>query len=249
MPMAGRGRRFAEAGYAMPKPLVPLHGIPMIEAVIDNIRPRRPHRFIFLALEEHLADSELRAVLDRVAPGGLVVPVRGVTEGAACTVLLARRDIDSEDPLVVANCDQWVNADMNSFVDELIRGPAGGRILTMEADDSRWSFVGFDESGRVSRVVEKEVISNVATVGIYGFRKGGDFVRAADRMIARNLRVNGEFYLAPVYNELIALGKPVAVHPVGRLGEGMHGLGTPEDVERFLRHPVSRTLLDRGRAS
>jgi len=245
--MAGRGMRFAEAGYAIPKPLIPIHGVPMVEFVVGNVRPRRPHQFIFAALDEHLDRWNLRAILERIAPGCIVISVEGVTEGAASTVLLARRWIDAPEPLLVANCDQWVDTDIDLFVDELVRGPADGLIMTMRADDPRWSFVGFDGAGRVDRVVEKEVISNEATVGIYGFRRGSDFVRAADAMVAGNHRVKGEFYLAPVYNQVIASGGRVDVHSVGSLGEGMHGLGTPEDVERFLRLPISKTAVARDR--
>jgi hypothetical protein len=96
-----------------------------------------------------------------------------------------------------------------------------------------------DRSNLVTRVVEKEVISHEATVGIYNFRRGSDFVRAADRMIAKNLRVNNEFYVAPVYNELIEDGARIAIYNVGREGAGMYGLGIPSDLEHFLSNPIS----------
>jgi NDP-sugar pyrophosphorylase family protein len=246
--MAGRGSRFADAGYSMPKPLVPLHGVPMIEAVIHNLRPREPHRFIFLALEEHLEHSELAATLRRIAGDGIVVPVHGVTEGAACTALLARSWIDSDDPLIVANCDQWVAEGNDLFAKALLHGSAEALIMTMTAHDPRWSFVEIGESGRVVRVVEKEVISDTATVGIYGFRRGRDFVAAADLMISHNRKVKGEFYLAPVFNEMIDLGASVEIHSVGALDEGMFGLGTPEDVEAFLRRPQSQAVAGLRRA-
>lgn len=249
VPMAGRGRRFAEWGFAMPKPLIPIHGIPMVELVTANLRLDRPHRFCFLALQEHLENWGLRDLLRRLAPGAVVIPVTDVTEGAACTALLARNYIDSPDPLVIANCDQWVDANFEDFVDRLVQGGSDGLIMTMRASDPRWSFVEFDSEGSVARVVEKEVVSNEATVGIYGFRRGCDFVRAADAMIARNARVRGEFYLAPVYNELIAEGRKIDVRSVGRLDEGMHGLGAPEDVARFLRRPISRAAAAGARAS
>ena len=147
----------------------------------------------------------------------------------------------------MANCDQWVDADIDRFMGALIRGPEVARIMTMTAHDPRWSFVELDASGGVSRVVEKEVVSDMATVGVYGFRRGRDFVAAADRMISRDRRAKGEFYVAPVFNELIAEGKKVAVHPVGRLDEAMFGLGTPEDVERFLQRPQSKSLAGQPR--
>lgn len=243
LPIAGRGSRFADAGYALPKPLIPVHGVPMIEAVVHNIRPRHEHRFIFVALREHLEYRGMRQTLERAAPGCTIVPVDQVTQGAACTVLLAKEFIDTSDPLMLANSDQWVDTDITNYLAVLDRQCADGLIMTMTADDPKWSFVGLDNRGFATRVVEKQVISDEATVGIYNFRHGRDFVRGAETMIIKDLRVNGEFYVAPVYNELIADGARIAVHNVGREHAGMYGLGIPTDLERFLSHPVSRRAL------
>ena len=239
LPIAGRGRRFAEAGFTLPKPLIPVHGVPMIETVIHNVRPREPHRLIVVALREHLERTGLVPLLESAAPGCAIVPVDEVTEGAACTVLLARDLIDSDDPLMIANSDQWVDVDINGYLATMDHTHADGLIMTMAADDPKWSFVGLDSRGWVTRVVEKQVISREATVGIYNFRRGRDFVRAADAMIAQDLRVNGEFYVAPVYNELIEEGARIAILNVGREGAGMYGLGLPEDLQRFLANPAS----------
>ena len=239
LPIAGRGSRFADAGYSLPKPLIPVHNVPMIEAVVQNVRPRAPHRFIVVAQRAHLEHQGMRETLERAAPGCIIIPIDHVTEGAACTVLLARHLIDTFDPLMLANSDQWVDTDINDYLAGMGHQGAGGLIMTMTADDPKWSFVGLDDSRLVTRVAEKDVISNEATVGIYNFRHGCDFVRGADAMIAKNLRVNGEFYVAPVYNELIAEGLRVAIHNVGREGAGMYGLGTPDDLNCFLANPVS----------
>ena len=239
LPIAGRGSRFAVAGYQQPKPLIPVHGSPMIAAVVRNVRPNRPHRFIFVALSEHLEHAGMRAALEEAAPGCIIVPVNEVTEGAACTVLLARQHIDTDAALMLANSDQWVALDINAYLDAMDEQRADGLIMTMKADDPKWSFVGLDRRNFVTRVVEKEVISDEATVGIYNFRRGSDFVRAADRMIAKNLRVNNEFYVAPVYNELIEDGARVAIYNVGREGAGMYGLGIPGDLDKFLADPIS----------
>ena len=228
LPIAGRGSRFAVAGYTQPKPLIPVHGEPMIAAVVRNIRPARPHRFIFVALAEHLQHAGMRQALEAAAPGSIIVPVDQVTEGAACTVLLARQHIDSNDALMLANSDQWVDIDINDYLAAMDR-----------QHDPKWSFVGLDRHNLVTRVVEKEVISNEATVGIYNFRRGAAFVAAADRMIAKNLRVNNEFYVAPVYNEMIEDGARIAIYNVGREGAGMYGLGIPTDLDLFLANPVS----------
>jgi dTDP-glucose pyrophosphorylase len=240
VPIAGRGSRFTAAGFVTPKPLIDVHGKPMIEVVIDNVRPSCAHRFIFLALEEHLEATPLRSVLRRAAPGCEIVPVAGVTEGAACTVLLARDLIDAADPLMIANTDQWVEVNIDRYLARMDSERADGLIMTMTAADPKWSFVGRDRRGRVDRVVEKQPVSSEATVGIYNFRDGRAFVSAADQMVAKDLRVNGEFYVAPVYNELIDGGATIATYNVGAVGAGMWGLGTPEDLAEFLSQQTVR---------
>jgi NDP-sugar pyrophosphorylase family protein len=248
IPMAGRGSRFADAGYALPKPLLPIHGVPMIEVVVANLAPRVPHRFVFVCQREHLAAFDLDARLRSIAPGCAIVPIDGITEGAACTVLLAAEEIDRDDVLVIANSDQWVDTDVDRHLGLIGERSLDGLVMTMWADHPKWSYAMLGDDGRVTRVVEKEVVSNEATVGIYAFARGGDFVDGARRMVARDERVNGEFYVAPVYNELIADGAHVAVDNVGTVGDGMYGLGVPEDLESFLALPVSRRAAGTGSA-
>lgn len=243
LPIAGRGSRFAAAGYDLPKPMIPVHGLPMIEVVVNNVRPRCPHRFTFIALREHLDYLGMRETLERIAPGCAVIPVEKVTEGAACTVLLARDIINNEDPLMLANSDQWVDIDINDYLAEMERQQSDGLIMTMWADHPKWSYVGFDEKGRVNRVVEKQVVSNEATVGIYNFRRGGDYVRAAEQMISKNLRVNNEFYVAPAYNEMIGWGAKIAIYNVGKEYDGMYGMGIPSDLNEFIHNPLSRKAV------
>ncbi len=211
----------------------------MIEIVVNNLRPSQPHKMIFLALQEHLDRFELKDELERMAPGCCIIPVNGVTEGAACTVLLAKEIIENDDALMLANSDQWVDIKVDDYLGCLEKHNADGLIMTMWADHPKWSYVGFDQTGKVNRVVEKQVISNEATVGVYNFRRGRDFVWAAEQMIAKDLRVNGEFYVAPAYNELIERGDKVIVYNVGREYAGMHGMGIPGDLEMFLCNQVS----------
>lgn len=241
VPMAGRGQRFADAGYDLPKPLIPIHGHPMIEVVIANLRPAAPHRFIFLILREHDERYGLAGKLEEWAPGAHIVCVDQVTQGAACTVLLARDQIDNADPLMIANCDQYVDTSIDTYLAAM--GSADGLIMTMWADDAKWSFARLDPSGRVTEVMEKVVISNDATVGIYNFRRGSDFCAGVDTMIGEDMRVNGEFYVAPVYNYLIRNGADVRVHSIGRLGAGMHGIGVPADLKEFCAGEISRKAV------
>jgi dTDP-glucose pyrophosphorylase len=234
VPMAGRGSRFAQAGFTIPKPLIPVGGRPMIQWVIENIRPSRPHRFIFLCLAEHLQTyPEVPAEIGRLCPGSEIVPVEAVTEGAACTVLLARKFIDNDSPMMIANSDQIVDLKIDDYLAIGDAPDVDGFIMTFWSDHPKWSYCRMRPDDTVSEVVEKQVVSNEATVGIYNFRHGADFVKAADAMIARNLRVNNEFYVAPCYNELIAGGAKIITAKTGAERDGMYGLGIPEDLEFF----------------
>jgi len=136
---------------------------------------------------------------------------------------------------MIANSDQFVAISINDYLARATGEAVDGLIMTMSADDPKWSFVATDDAGFVSRVVEKEVISNEATVGIYNFKFGSDFVAAAEKMIAKDLKVNGEFYVAPVYNILVEQGRRIATYNVGSVGNGMYGLGTPNDLDAFLK--------------
>lgn len=238
VPMAGRGSRFAKAGYQMPKPLIDIHGRPMIEYVTRNIRPDCAHRFIYICQQEHLEKYQLARELERMAPGCAIVTVDHITEGAACTVLFAEQYIDNEDALMIANSDQFVDTDINKYLDAI--GDWDGLIMTMPASDPKWSYIRYDEQGFVTLVREKEVISNQATVGIYNYKHGSDFVKFAHQMIEKNVRVNNEFYVAPVYNEMIEAGRKIVFRDVG---EKMFGLGIPEDLELFLIKPVSQQFF------
>jgi len=239
IPMAGRGSRFADAGYKDPKPLISVRGVPMIKLVIDNLRPSRPHRFVFICQREHVAAYGLEPRLAAWAPGCAIVQLDGVTEGAACSVLTAEAYLD-DSPLMIANADQYLDVSMDDYLDAA--DGLDGMIMTMTASDPKWSFVAVDERGLATQLAEKVPISDEATVGVYNFAHGRDFARAAREMIARDLRVNGEFYVAPVYNMLIEQGARIGIHNIGNEANGMYGLGVPADLELFLSLPISRRV-------
>ncbi|QKN79780.1 glycosyltransferase family 2 protein [Scandinavium goeteborgense] len=251
IPMAGRGSRFSQAGFTDPKPFIPVEGIPMIELVINNLRPEMPHRFIFVCQQAHLVRYDFQRRLSLLAPGSKIIALSDVTAGAACTVLAAADFIDNDEPLMIANSDQWVDVDINDYLAEMNASDLDGLIMTMKSSDPKWSYAQSNAEGWVHRVVEKQVVSDEATVGIYNFRRGSDFCRLARAMITRNDRSQGEFYVAPVYTDLCREGKyRIGVYNIGRDGMGMHGLGTPKDLSVFLESSVltSALLTSRGAA-
>lgn len=236
IPMAGAGTRFSKAGYEIPKPLISVNNVPMIQLVINNLMPKNiPHRFIFICQEEHCQKYDLPARLSAWASDCIVIKLNGLTQGAACTVLSAKEFINTQEPLMIANSDQFVDVTIDDYINELNARHLDGLIMTMTANDPKWSFVKFnDRTNFVEKVVEKEVISDHATVGIYNFARGEDFVKYAETMIEENNRTNGEFYVAPVYNYLINKHLKIGAYNVGCEGMGMYGLGTPEDLNKFL---------------
>jgi NDP-sugar pyrophosphorylase family protein len=239
IPMAGAGSRFSLAGYKEPKPLISIHNTPMIKVVIDNLTPKRDHKFIFICQAADVKAHNLREKLRMWSPDCHLVELNGLSEGAACSVYAAKALINNEHPVMVANCDQFVDVDINDYLTKMDNDAAVGMIMTMKSDAAKWSFVRLNEDDTIAHVVEKEVISDDATVGIYSFRSGLQLISAIEKMFEKDIRLNGEFYLAPVYNEIIEEGGRVIQYNVGSEGNGFFGIGTPEDLENFITQSIS----------
>jgi dTDP-glucose pyrophosphorylase len=195
-----------------------------------SLNPYIEANYIFLVQKEHYETYNLKYLLNLIAPGCKIVQVDGLTDGAACTTLLAKELIDNDAPLVMANSDQFVEWNSNECLYAFSADSIDGGILTFKATHPKWSYAKLDETGFVSEVAEKKVISDEATVGIYYWRHGSDYVKYAEQMISKNIRTNGEFYTCPVFNEAIADGKKVRVKTIDK----MWGIGTPEDLNYFL---------------
>lgn len=243
IPMAGRGSRFSKAGYELPKPLIDVGGKPMIEVVVNNLTPEVEHRFIFICQNEHIEKYPLNDIFSKTCNNYSVIGIDGITEGAAITVLKARELIDNQEPLMIANSDQWIDADINNYLKDIEYRKLDGSMLTMKASDPKWSYAKVSREGYVTEVVEKVVVSDEATVGIYNFARGADFCRYADFMIENDIRSNNEFYVAPTYTFMAKDDKKVGVYNIGEEANGMYGLGIPEDLELFLSLPLLKKAL------
>jgi len=230
IPMAGAGSRFEKAGYTFPKPLIDVRGKPMIQWVVDNLNVEA--KYIFIVQRSHFEKYNLKETLSNFCPNNEIVQIDGITEGAACTTLLAKQYIDTDEPLIIANSDQFVEWNNEEFIYTSTTADLDGNILTFTSTHPKWSYVKVNDLGYVTEVAEKRPISDIATVGIYYWRKGSDYVKYAEQMIAKNTRVNNEFYVCPVFNEAIADGKKIRTFNI----EKMWGLGTPEDLEQFLKN-------------
>ena len=231
IPMAGAGTRFEKMGYTFPKPLVDVQGKPMIQVVIENLNIDAKH--IFIVQKKHYERYNLKHLLNLITNNNCeIVQVDGVTEGAACTTLLAKEYIDNNEPLLLANSDQFIEWDSNEFMYSMTADNVDGGIPTFKATHPKWSFVKLGKDGFVSEVAEKKPISEIATVGIYYWKRGSDYVKYAEQMIEKDIRTNDEFYVCPVYNESIQDNKKIRIFNINK----MWGLGTPEDLDTYLKN-------------
>ena len=231
IPMAGAGSRFEQAGYTFPKPLIEVNNKPMIQVVVDNLNIDA--NYIYVVQKSHRKKYNLDTMLNLITPGCKIVEVDNLTEGAACTALLAKDYINNNTPLFFANSDQFVEWDSNEFMYKMNETNADGGIVTFKATHPKWSFAKVNpHTGLVEEVAEKNPISDDATVGYYYWKHGSDFIKYAEQMIGKNIRVNNEFYVCPVFNQAIEDAKEIRTFNVKK----MWGLGTPEDLNYYLEN-------------
>lgn len=232
IPAAGLGTRFTNAGYQTSKPLIRVGNIEMILWVISNFALIAGDSVVVISREQDDLEVVSEKISDRINYQN--IQVSSVTEGPAATVNLAREILNPELPLIVANSDQYVSSSLEGFIAEVRTGLLDGCILTMEASGNKWSYVERKPNNEIKKVVEKQQISDEATVGIYAWKNANLFFKSYDEMLVLNDRVNGEFYVAPTYNYLIRAGLRIGAFHIGNVENAVHGLGTPEDLEVFI---------------
>lgn len=245
IPMAGLGSRFSQAGYQVPKPLIQIHGIPMYQLVVNNLMHESVASLTIVCPRKWGLSPEIVRLDSTHQIPVNIVEVDDLTEGPASTVWLAKPYLNPELPVVVANSDQYIDSDLSKFYDAISRHGSANVILCMEDSDKKWSYVRQSSEGLVEEVREKRVISNLATVGIYGFSTATVMFEAFQEMFSAKDSTLGEYYVAPAYNYIIKQGNPVSVVNLGPVGTVMHGLGIPVDFESFLEKPVSRQAVAR----
>ena len=231
VPMAGKGSRFTKQGYKDSKPFIDVDGKPMIQRVIENLNFEFDveYKVIILCQKQDFENYNFGIFPEIFGHTNIeIVQIDGTTEGAACTLLLAKEFIDNDVPVLSFNTDQMIDYDVQGTFDKMKE--VDGGIPCFWGDSEDWSYAKADENGHVVEVAEKKVISNDATAGYYYWTKGSDFVKYAEEMIAANDRVNNEFYVAPVYNYAIKDNKKICITQVDKVYE----LGTPEYLERYL---------------
>lgn len=230
MPVAGLGSRFTTVGITKPKPLIEVGGKPMVRWAADSIPCIKDDDFVFVVreahVENHQLDDRLRDIFS-IAVDILVIDY--LTEGPACTAQLASECVDDEEAVVITDSDHYFES--KAYCD-LIQDPAGsvdGAIPVFESKKEGLSYSEVDENDVIKKVKEKERISPYANIGAYYFSKFEYFSEAIDKMRKKREKVNNEYYVAPVYNELISNDKKV----VARKCSKVWSLGTPKSVNEF----------------
>lgn len=237
--MAGMGKRFADAGYRSPKPLLPVHGVPMYQVVLANMIHTQVESVTVIAQKSWGLHDSISQLNERIPQRLTLLEIDFTTGGPAETVSLARQGLAPDVPVVTGNSDQFVEGDISHLYGMLADKDTDGVILTMKDDHPKWSYASLNTDGSVAEVREKEVISEYATVGIYGFASADLLFHGIDLMMQARDTCNGEYYIGPSYNYLVREGRRILIHDVGPIDRAMHGLGTPEDYEKFLTSEVS----------
>ena len=232
IPMAGAGSRFADVGYTFPKPLIEIKGKPMIQVVVESLNIEA--NFIYIVQKSHREKYNLDALLNLITPNCKVIEIEGITEGAACTTLLAKEFINTDSPLIITNSDQFIDWNSTEFMYQMNEKGYDGGIVTFPAIHPKWSFAKVDKNNIVLEVAEKKPISDKATAGIYYWKHGSDYVKYTEQMVKKDIRVNNEFYVCPVYNEAIQDKKQILNFDIE--ANKMWGLGTPEDLNYYLEN-------------
>tara|TARA_A100001011_G_scaffold334250_1_gene362490 strand:+ start:57 stop:1433 length:1377 start_codon:yes stop_codon:yes gene_type:complete len=234
IPMAGEGSRFVKAGYTFPKPMIEIHQKPMIQLIVESLGLKG--NFFFIVRSDHIKKYNINSLLKIISPNCKIIVIDKLTEGAACTVLLAKKYINNKKPLVIANSDQFIEWSASKTMYNFSNKKIDGGILTFDSVHPKWSYAKLGKNEVVTEVAEKKVISKHATAGIYYWKKGQEFVKYAEKMIKKNIRVNKEFYVCPVFNQAILDKKIIKIQDV----DSMWGLGTPEDLDYFLKYYLKK---------
>ena len=230
IPIAGRGERTFQ--YGVPKPLIPIAGVPMIALAVRSLGIEGKYIFVRLRYENDNWNKQLTYVLHNCARDVEIYTIDEVTEGPACSALVAKPSINFNHPLIVTNCDQIMRWDPYGFVSFATNYPtAAGVVVTYKTQTPKNSYIRLDDYGNGVEIREKEPISEHSLNGIHYWRRGDDFVWSVEEMMRRNLRVNGEFYIAPTYNMLMERGMIVRAYPIRN--EEHWAVGTPEDIDRY----------------
>jgi NDP-sugar pyrophosphorylase family protein len=234
IPMAGLGSRFLTKGFTIPKPLIDVNGTPMIIKAIKSLGIVDANYLFVIAKNSH---TELvKEQISKAVPSQFI-EIDYITEGPACSALLFESIIDTDEELIIANCDQIM--EWNSTLFLMNSREYDGTVVTYHETTDKNSYAKVNDKGYVTEIREKQTISNISLNGIHYWKHGKTFVKSAKEMIAADDRApNGEFYVGPTYNYMIKDGLSVGIYHIPN--QMHHAVGIPEDLERYIEHENSK---------
>lgn len=231
IPMAGEGTRFPKDTYKIPKPLIEIDGIPMIQRAVKSLGLNGTYHFV---IRKDSYYDQVCTLLHSIFNNSKIISVDETTSGPASSCLLFRDYINNEEELVVANCDQIMWWDAELFLTTARYYKYDGLVVTYTTTTPKNSYARIDRNGFVLEIKEKEVISDISLNGIHYWRKGRYFVESAESMVQCNDRApNGEFYVGPTFNHMIKNGLKIGIHHIPNWQH--NSVGVPEDLETFLK--------------
>lgn len=231
IPMAGENKSFIENKYPFPKYLAEIKNKTLIELVINNLNIEA--NYIFVVKKEEYEKYNLKFLLDLLTDKNEIIILDKKTNGALDTVLEAREFINNDNPLIIANCDQLLDWNSNQFLYSSIGDSVEGSIVTFKSTLPKYSYIRLDDNGFVNEVKEKQVISNIATAGIYYYSSGKRFVDWADEFKSdENNKTNNEWYIAPVFNIAIKNNYKIKQFPIDK----MHCIGDYNSYKQYIEN-------------
>lgn len=240
MLFSGDDTAFRESGFQYPKNLTEIDGTPMIQNVMQSFKEvlDSADEILLTMRQPEIDRYHTSSVARLLYPRVKIVSVPNVTKGAACAVLLAVKKIDNNEELLVINGDIILEESVLPAITDFRKRNLDGGVVTFESVHPRWSFVKCDESGQIIEATEKRPISKNATVGVYYFKKGSDYVAAAENMIRKDANVNGAFYICPVFNEMVLMQKKLGIYEINR--NIYYSLASPKGIEVYQNHLEGR---------
>ena len=235
IPMAGMGTRFPTEKYPMPKPLIEIAGEKMIHKAVKSLNLNGNYFFVIAKTKY---SEKIKESVKSVANNSKFIEIDYITEGPACSALLFKNEINNDDELIIANCDQIMEWNSKNFLHNIKL--YDGALVTYHSDTKKNSYASVDQEGFVTAVKEKEVISNISLNGIHYWKKGKYFIESAEEMINSQDRANnGEFYIGPTYNYMIKKGLKVGIHHIPN--QQHHPIGVPEDLKKYIEYVNKKT--------
>ena len=214
IPIVGNDKMSGNTDYMLS--LYEIERKTIFQYVYDFLSPIEDAEFIVILRKQDVKNYHFDQIVKLLIPDVKVVIADGETKGSVCSCLLAIDYIDDDEPIVISSSNQLFVGDTNAIIKEFMEKYYDGGIVTFEDIHPKFSFVRLDENNMVIEAAEKRPISKHATAGFYYFKKGSDFVESAISMISKDAAVNGKYYLAPVYNEMVLKQKKIGIHSIDR---------------------------------